>query len=500
MLLIREQKIDWLYLGAIGVLLVAVIGVGLLAPGLVPWNIAIAAAAGLLFYWAVRWDVTLWAWLWVLSYGILDWPGWKIDVTGFFNLSVPRLVFLAGMVAFFLYFLTHARRIRFDRKLHWLMLALVVYVGISAHTSGWVAATEEVRSAPYYRFIGSILLPFLMFFLIYNAGSDEKQIRRALIIITLYGWYALYIGYLQYAALGGVGWARQLIWPNYINDPTWGIHFDRARGAFSGASPQAVFLVLLFYVDLYLIRKASGVYRGLLVVQALLVPPAIFFCLLRSAYLSFVICGAIWILWAGRPRYRWLRLACLLALVLTAVYVQWGRLSSTDRRAGGVAQVGPVRSRIILLAQTWEIVKERPMTGVGFGHFVDKQMSMSRDPSSLVGATTGVLVQHNLFLNMWAETGTIGLLVTISVFALLFRQSLQLFRKLPSEAAGDVSREFVVLFWVVLANYLIDAMFRDPLWHVFSNAMLWSFAGLVVCFNRLLEPQSLDLPVAPRLD
>lgn len=499
MLLLAEQKTDWLSLAAVVLLIAAAVGVGFVMPHVMPWSIALLAGAALLFYWAIRWDITLWAWLWVLSYGILDWPGWKIDITGFFNLSVPRLVFLAGMLAFFFYFLTHARRLRFDRKIQWLMLLMVLYVGLSAQLTGWVAATAAVRPAPYYRFIGGLLMPFIMFLLVYSAASDERQIRRALILITLYGWYALYTGYLQYAAISGVGWARQFIWPAYINDPTWGIHFDRARGAFGGASPQAVFLVLLFYVDLYLLRKTSGMYRALLIVQAVLVPPAIFFCLLRSAYLSFVLCGAIWILWSGRRRYRWLRLACLVAVVLIGVYAQWGRLSSSDRRAGGVAQVGPVRSRVILLAQTWKIVKESPVTGVGFGHFVDKQLSMSRDPSSLVGATSGVLVQHNLFLNMWAETGTIGLLITVSVFVLIFRQSRQLYRKLPEDASGHVSRDFVVLFWVIMANYLIDAMFRDPLWHPFNNAMFWSFAGLVVCFNRLLDPQPLDLPVTPNL-
>ena len=118
------------------------------------------------------------------------------------------------------------------------------------------------------------------------------------------------------------------------------------------------------------------------------------------------------------------------------------------------------------------------------------------DQASLVGATSGALVQHNLFLNLWAETGAIGLFLTVLVFVLLFGQSRQLYKKLPPNAVGDVSRDFVVLFWVILANYLSDAMFRDPLWDVFSNAMLWSLAGFVVCFNRLLEPQPLDLPIA----
>jgi O-antigen ligase len=110
-----------------------------------------------------------------------------------------------------------------------------------------------------------------------------------------------------------------------------------------------------------------------------------------------------------------------------------------------------------------------------------------------VGATSGVLVQHNLFLNMLAETGIVGLFGTILVFVLLFGQSRQLYRKLPVRASGDICREFVVLFWVLMVNYLTDAMFRDPLWEVFSNGLLWYFAGLVVCFNRLLDPQPVDL-------
>ncbi|MCK5558152.1 MAG: hypothetical protein KAJ01_07230, partial [Candidatus Hydrogenedentes bacterium] len=294
-----QQKIDPLW-GAMVICVAAIaVGIGLLEPMLLPWAVGLTAILAVLVFWSVKWDITLWAWLWVLSYGLLDWPEWKIELIGFFNLTVPRLIFLGSLVGFFIHFLVHRRRLRFDRLLLWAMLALVVYVTFSAHVAGWTAETQEIRSAPYYRFIGSILFPFVMFFLLYNAASNEKQIRRALILITIFGWYALYIGYLQYAAIQGVGWARDFIWPGYINDPDYGIHFDRARGPFAGATAQAVFMVLLFYVDLYLIRKVRGPYRAALVLQAALVPLAIFFTLLRSAYLSFLICGVIWILWAN---------------------------------------------------------------------------------------------------------------------------------------------------------------------------------------------------------
>ena len=497
MLTLGHEKTDWLSLGFVVILAAIAVGVGVLEPGLLPWAVGGVALAAVMVFWAARWDITLWAWIWVLSYGLLDWPEWRIELVGFFNLTIPRIIFLIAMLAFALYFLLHRRRLHFDRGLYWMMLVLLLYTAFSATASGWTAQTVGVESAPYYRFLGSMLLPFIMFYLLCNSCSNERQIRRALILITVYGWYALYIGYLQYAAINGAEWARSFIWPSYINDPEFGIHYDRARGVFAGATPQAVLMVSLFFIDLYLIRKLRGLYRAALMVQAILVPPAVFFTLLRSAYLSFLICGVLWVMLANRQaRFRVLKVAGLLLLVTIFVYVSWERLSSTERAAGGVAQRGPVRSRLILVQQTWNIMSETPLLGVGFGHFVDKQQSMPRDPGGLAGEPTGVLVQHNLFLNMLAETGLVGFVLIVLVFLLLWRQSYQLYKKIPPDAHGDVSRDFVVLFWLILVNYLTDAMFRDPLWDVFSNAMLWSLAGLVVCFNRLLEPQPLDLPIA----
>lgn len=498
MLTVGQQRLDFLPLCLVAALTAVAIGVGLAVPAFLPWAVGLMVAAVVLVFWAVRGDVTVWAWLWVLSYGILDWPEWKIELAGFFNLTVPRLIFLAAVAVFALHTVFHRVRVGMDRRLAAVMILLVGYLVVNTHLTGWTAMTAGIRSAPYYRLIGSVLLPFAMFFFLANTDINEKHLRRALLLITVFGWYALYVGYLQYASLQGIAGARSLIWPEYINDPLFGIHYDRARGPFAGATPQAVFLVALFYIDLFLIRRLRGPYRVLLILQAVLVPPAIFFTLLRSAYLSFLICGMIWIGFAGNRRYRWLKLACLLLLVGVGVYAGWNRLSGRDRASGGVAQVSPIRSRLILAAQTWDVFKIHPLTGVGFGKFVDAQMAIRRDPSSLVGEPVGVLVQHNLLLNMLAETGLIGLLLTVAVFWLLFGQSRQLHRKLPPEADGFLCRDLVVLFWVVLAGYLVDAMFRDPLWDVFSNAMLWSLAGLVVAYNRLLQPWPVtNLPTGP---
>ncbi len=75
----------------------------------------------------------------------------------------------------------------------------------------------------------------------------------------------------------------------------------------------------------------------------------------------------------------------------------------------------------------------------------------------------------------------------------MFRESTSLYRKIPPGATGWVSREFVVAFWIIMLNYLVCGMFRDTFWEIPSCVLLWSMAGLVVGFNRLLEPHDIDL-------
>lgn len=499
MQILGQQKIEIFPLLGVLLLGVAAVAVGIIYPPSLPIALCVAVAFMLMFAWAVKWDVTVWAWMWVLSYGCLNSPQWHLKLAGFFNMTPPRFIFVFAVMVFALYFFLHHRKVKFDRGILWAMAALAIYLAINIQMHGWVGQTETYRSAPYYRFIGSILLPFTMFFLFYNAGSKETMIRRGLILITIYGWYALYIGYLQYAGNMGVGAAWKLIWPAYIKNPEYGYHIDRARGAFFGPSQQAVFLVTLFFVDLYLIRKLKGSYRYFVIAQSILTPPGVFFTGMRSAYIAILLCGLIWVVWAGRARFAAVKIGLVVILLCVVLVTQWERLTTARRLEGGLAARGPIVARLTLMKSTWQMYQEAPLMGVGFGHFVSRQLTMDRSPDSYIGLDPSVLVQHNLFFNMAAETGTIGLALTILVFVLLLRESRKLYRRIPPYAAGDVSREFVVLFWVIFANYIIDAMFRDPLWDPFSNGLLWCFAAVVVCLNRLLDPSPLELPLTAQV-
>ncbi len=512
---LAREKTDLLSLAIVLALILGAVAVSVLFPAAMPWSFLVLAGAAVLLYWSVRWEITLWPWIWVLSYGLLDWPQWRLESAAFFNMTVPRFVFLAAVLAFGLHFMLRKDGLRLDRSVLWVMLVLAVYCTASAAVAGWTigGVPASARGAPYFRLLGPIIFPFIMFFCVYNCTRDKKQISRALILLSIYGWYALYIGYLQYAAIMGAEGARSLIWPAYINNPNllFAHHFDRARGAFFASNPQANLLLVLFFADLYLIRRIRGPYRAALIVQAVLIPPAIFFTGLRAAYLSFALCGIIWCLWGCKGRLGKTKLALASLAVMAGVTMFWGHLTAArrpapmpvaperravDRATGVVVQTGPIMSRLVLLSRTAEMVGRRPLTGVGFGHYMEADRTIERDPSSLSafsGAVTSISTPANLFLVLAAETGIIGLVLIVAIFVLIFRQSLFLYRKTPS-ALGPrpdlLSRDLAVLFWIVMVVYLVDATFVDILWDVPSNGLFWAFAGLVVGYNRLTEKTS----------
>lgn len=137
----------------------------------------------------------------------------------------------------------------------------------------------------------------------------------------------------------------------------------------------------------------------------------------------------------------------------------------------------------------------QPVFGAGFGHFVDAQRSLEEDPGGLCDAAD-TLVEHNIFLNMAAETGLVGLGLFVALFVALFRRSVRVWKRVPPTAEGFFTRGFIALFWVMLANYLASGMFRDVLWDPFANALLWSLAGMTLGLGRVAAPAPADASTA----
>lgn len=129
----------------------------------------------------------------------------------------------------------------------------------------------------------------------------------------------------------------------------------------------------------------------------------------RGGLIAALAAVLIWIVMAGRPYIRWLVLAPLVLAVLLVLPGVGSRLITlTDVAAadGGVSdpslqgRIGAQRSGVGMFV-------EHPILGVGFGAFASSVPEYQRK----LGIQAEVLDAHNLYLEIAAETGAIGLLM-----------------------------------------------------------------------------------------
>ncbi|WP_050989209.1 O-antigen ligase family protein [Corallococcus macrosporus] len=117
----------------------------------------------------------------------------------------------------------------------------------------------------------------------------------------------------------------------------------------------------------------------------------------------------------------------------------------------------------------WSLVREHPLTGVGFGNHKPAALA-TQDETGI----TDLLAtdSHNLWLTVWAETGLVGLLLTLAVHGFLGRALIRRYRE------GSLAATGALLSWV---GFHILAMVHYLPFHssvYLSFSLVW---GLGLC-------------------
>jgi O-antigen ligase len=118
--------------------------------------------------------------------------------------------------------------------------------------------------------------------------------------------------------------------------------------------------------------------------------------------------------WRGRRR----TVAIAIAVVVVAAGAWFSASPSSLQRVTSNSDGGSGRNEIWLVA--WRVVEAHPIVGVGLGNFSAVSPDYIRRPGSLTRADQIVdqhLVVHNSYLQLWVETGLIGLLLFLSIAA-----------------------------------------------------------------------------------
>jgi O-antigen ligase len=317
----------------------------------------------------------------------------------------------------------------------------------------------------------------------------ERDVMVILHALFYFGIYLSITAFFEFMNL------RQFVFPQYINDPLVSdLHLNRARGPFLNAAVNGVAILIGFISGLHLLEKKSGFAKFFYQVSVFIFLPAVFFTLTRSVYLGLIIVLIIFLAFYKTTFSKWKLLALPLALILILAVANSPRLLSSERREGGVAQVGEVTIRMALLQQDAILFLERPLTGIGLAQFIPTTVQAFRGPVPFILEYARGTFQHNHLMGIATELGLIGLAIYVTMLVFILRRFKQSAGKLAEKGImGDNIRIAILAVWCV---YLNNNLFIDPSVSLFVNAVPFIFAGLLDgLYTRSLEaPLPAPLP------
>jgi putative inorganic carbon (hco3(-)) transporter len=251
--------------------------------------------------------------------------------------------------------------------------------------------------------------------------------------------------------------------------------YHRAQGPVDEPNRYAQTLLVLLPLAVVSWRNATtAVARHLSAGTGLLILIGTALTLSRGAFVAMVfIAGAMVLLKWFRPAHLVLALvvAGLLVPVTSPRFVPRmlsiidARYLAADDPASRTAADGAIRGRTTSMLTALQMYLDHPLLGVGPGQFRQHYRAYSDNPDIKFRAIQGTRRAHNLYLEIAAETGTIGLAVFMAILVGLMRRLWRMRRSANNVQAGDLAAAFVLS----LAAYLASGMFL----HLAYQRYLW---------------------------
>ncbi len=377
--------------------------------------------------------------------------------------------------------------------------------GTWALASAIVAGTLSQHLAFYELLDAFGLVPFAIFTLVPIFFGTARQ--RNILLATLVG-----VGfYLGLTALCEGLHLYQFLFPRYIANPNLGIQFGRARGPLLESSSDG-FCIFVGGVAAAVALSAwrSCGARAFCYLTIALDGAGVFFTLTRSVWIGAFV-GSVVAMWLS-PKARRVLVPILVAGALVVGTTLAVSSQIRNEVSGRVSDLSPVWDRENTDLAAARIVKEKPLTGVGWGNFINVSGNyMWQQPGYPI---TGLDIEvHNMFLGNLANLGIPGFLLWFLAFAgAVWRGLLPLkpsrwhdacagpARPRAPASADEAWREpwrlggiAVVLCFVVVANLA-------PLTEAPANMFLWVWLGvLAIPYTSRLRPAGRAGSAAPAL-
>ena len=385
-------------------------------------------------------------------------------------LTFDRLFLLAAGVLFIVHWRWGALPPLRIMPVDWAVVATVTWLTLSAV---WNRAADGVLpEPPLGRLLASYWIPTAVYFLARRVTLDARILTQLLVALTCLGSYLALTALAESAEL----WA--FVFPRYIVDPTLGLHFGRARGPALNSVSLGVYLSICLWATWLLRPRLSRPMQLAMFALMALMAVGVFLTYTRSTWLGFTLSGLV-VMALQLPR-SW-RLPATGAAMAAAVLIlpfAWGQLMGLKREGSASESRHSVSQRAAFTYVSWQMFKDHPLAGVGFGRFYDQKLPYLSDRSqSFELESIRGLHHHNTFLGLLTETGLVGLAAYCAMLVGWGRSAWRLTR-LGDRTNSD--RQLGVLALATLAVYLPSALFHDLSHLPNEQVVLFLIAGLTV--------------------
>lgn len=401
--------------------------------------------------------------------------------------SVPLTVDRILLVVLFIAYAVHWRLGRTQRAspvaADYLAAAFVAVLVGSTFTHVWQSVTPE-QGSPVYRLLAGYVMPLVLYWIARQAPLSERSVKFVQVALAIFG---IYLGVTALLEISQQWWA---VFPHHIADPKVGIHFGRARGPMvqSVSLGLALAVCLLCAVVWWPRLKRPG--QLLLAATLPLYFAGLYYTYTRSVWIGtalglFIVLTLV----LSAPWRRWV-VAGMVAggLIFAATGLDSLFAFQREFSANNTRESAELRGSFAYVS--WKMFLDKPLLGVGFGHFPEEKIPYLADRSTeLRLAPIRDWVHHNTLLSLLTETGAIGLGLFLAMLAAWSRDAWRIYR----DAQAPIwAKSQAALTLGVLGVYLCQSLFHELSYTPLDNSLVFFLVGVTMS----LKPSTVTAPTA----
>lgn len=369
-----------------------------------------------------------------------------------------------------------------------LLGAFLIVLLSSTLTHDW----KYEQGQPVARLLFLNLMPAALYWMVRQSRLHDRQLKLWLVSFVLFGLYLALTGIAEVAGLRG------LVFPRYIASTEHAEFLGRARGPYLNPVANGLYIATsLSCVWMLWPRCRNPFQRALVLAASAVLSVGALLTLTRCVWLG-VACSFAMVVWLAFPRGKRVGTLLLLgSLAGLSLGIAGSKLNAFKRDKNvSVADMSKSASlRPMLAAVAWQIFKEHPITGVGYGHYtrVNAEYIATREFDMPLDEVR-LYHQHNVSLAVLTETGLAGLVPYLAVQLAWAFIALRLWR---DERAPWEQRQVGLVFLCCLVNYAVSGLFHDVLLIPMMNTLLFFLAGLA---TSIAQDRHLLVPFAAKAE